>query len=200
MNLLRKKLVFAGVIGLVLGSQSACTQEAGQAGKQPASQAAEPQQETTQAGGKAQQPQYAKVTSVVEVKERVTQPRKVCEKVQVGSKSSSGDEHKVLGTVGGAVVGGLLGNQIGGGTGKTLATIAGAAGGAYAGRKIQEGQQQKKAEPVYEEKCRTVDETVEKVVGYEIHYRLGDQTGVQRSSKRPTSDRIPVKDGKLQIQ
>ncbi len=36
----------------------------------------------------------------------------------------------------GAVVGGLLGNQVGGGSGKTLATIAGAVGGGYLGNEI----------------------------------------------------------------
>jgi len=36
----------------------------------------------------------------------------------------------------GAVVGGLLGNQVGGGNGKTLATIAGAVGGGYIGNEI----------------------------------------------------------------
>ena len=36
----------------------------------------------------------------------------------------------------GAVVGGLLGNQVGGGNGKTLATIAGAVGGGYFGNEI----------------------------------------------------------------
>lgn len=43
----------------------------------------------------------------------------------------------ILGTIGGAVVGGLLGSQIGGGSGQTAATIAGAAGGAYAGREVE---------------------------------------------------------------
>ncbi|QDL39628.1 glycine zipper 2TM domain-containing protein [Rhodoferax sediminis] len=36
----------------------------------------------------------------------------------------------------GAVVGGLLGNQVGGGNGKTLATIAGAVGGGFLGNEI----------------------------------------------------------------
>lgn len=36
----------------------------------------------------------------------------------------------------GAVVGGLLGNQVGDGNGKTLATIAGAVGGGYLGNEI----------------------------------------------------------------
>jgi uncharacterized protein YcfJ len=36
----------------------------------------------------------------------------------------------------GAVLGGLVGSQIGGGNGKTLATIAGAVGGGYVGNEI----------------------------------------------------------------
>ncbi|MBK4735917.1 glycine zipper 2TM domain-containing protein [Noviherbaspirillum pedocola] len=36
----------------------------------------------------------------------------------------------------GAVVGGLLGSQVGGGNGKTLATIAGAVGGGYVGNEV----------------------------------------------------------------
>ncbi len=43
----------------------------------------------------------------------------------------------IIGTIGGAVVGGLLGSQIGGGSGQTAATIVGAAGGAYAGREVE---------------------------------------------------------------
>lgn len=42
-----------------------------------------------------------------------------------------------VGVVGGAVLGGVLGHQIGGGTGKTLATIGGAAAGGYAGNEVQ---------------------------------------------------------------
>ncbi|MFD2271112.1 glycine zipper 2TM domain-containing protein [Undibacterium arcticum] len=42
-----------------------------------------------------------------------------------------------LGTIGGGVVGALLGSQVGGGKGRTAAEIAGAVGGAYAGRTIE---------------------------------------------------------------
>jgi outer membrane lipoprotein SlyB len=42
-----------------------------------------------------------------------------------------------LGTLGGAAVGGLLGNQVGNGNGRTAATVAGAVGGALAGRQIE---------------------------------------------------------------
>lgn len=42
-----------------------------------------------------------------------------------------------LGAAGGAIVGGLLGNQVGGGHGRQLATVAGAVGGAVAGNQIE---------------------------------------------------------------
>ncbi|WP_229256925.1 glycine zipper 2TM domain-containing protein [Duganella lactea] len=42
-----------------------------------------------------------------------------------------------VGAVGGAVLGGLLGNQVGGGHGRQLATVAGAVGGAVAGNQIE---------------------------------------------------------------
>lgn len=42
-----------------------------------------------------------------------------------------------LGAAGGAVLGGLLGSQIGGGNGKKLATVAGAVGGAVVGNQVE---------------------------------------------------------------
>ncbi|MBI3524358.1 MAG: glycine zipper 2TM domain-containing protein [Betaproteobacteria bacterium] len=42
-----------------------------------------------------------------------------------------------LGTIGGGIVGALLGSQVGGGNGRTAAQIAGAVGGAYAGHAIE---------------------------------------------------------------
>jgi outer membrane lipoprotein SlyB len=45
------------------------------------------------------------------------------------------------GTILGAVVGGIVGNQVGGGSGKTAATVLGAAGGAYAGNQIEKRNQ-----------------------------------------------------------
>jgi outer membrane lipoprotein SlyB len=42
-----------------------------------------------------------------------------------------------VGIIGGAVGGGLLGNQVGGGDGKTIATAGGAVGGAILGNEIQ---------------------------------------------------------------
>lgn len=52
-----------------------------------------------------------------------------CETDNWGSKQG-------VGTVGGAALGGLLGNQFGGGTGKTIATVAGVLLGGWAGNEI----------------------------------------------------------------
>jgi outer membrane lipoprotein SlyB len=46
-------------------------------------------------------------------------------------------EAGAMGTLGGAVIGGIIGHQFGGGRGKDVATVAGAAGGAMAGREIE---------------------------------------------------------------
>jgi outer membrane lipoprotein SlyB len=45
------------------------------------------------------------------------------------------------GAILGAVVGGILGNQVGGGDGRTAATVIGAAGGAYAGNELEKRNQ-----------------------------------------------------------
>ena len=60
-----------------------------------------------------------------------------CATVQQVHAVTRKGEGGAVGMIGGAVVGGLLGHQIGGGTGKTLATVGGAAAGAYAGNEVQ---------------------------------------------------------------
>jgi len=143
--------------------------------------------------------EYAQVVSVVEVKEVVKTPREVCKDVVVEEAEPAKDDKKILGTVAGAVVGGVLGHQVGGGRGKDLATVAGAVGGAYAGRKVQGNQQQKKAQPRVEKQCRTVTDTTEKIVGYDVKYRLDGKEGTVRMNHRP-GDRIPVKNGRLVLE
>ena len=50
-------------------------------------------------------------------------------------------KNSALGIGIGAVVGGLIGNHVGGGNGRTLATIAGAVGGGYVGNEIAKNSQ-----------------------------------------------------------
>ena len=47
------------------------------------------------------------------------------------------EDHAPVGTIAGAAIGGLLGNQIGHGAGRGVATILGAVGGGFAGNAIE---------------------------------------------------------------
>ncbi|KZC37097.1 UNVERIFIED_ORG: hypothetical protein RHOFW104R5_24850, partial [Rhodanobacter sp. FW104-R5] len=76
----------------------------------------------------------------------------VCEDVVV--QDTPKDNNQIAGMAIGAVAGGLLGNQVGGGKGRTLATVAGAVGGGYAGKKVQEHQQAKNTHT--ERRCHEV--------------------------------------------
>ncbi len=67
-----------------------------------------------------------------------------CHDVVVYRERHSDDHNRVGGTVIGAVAGGLIGHQIGGGNGKTLATVGGAVAGGYAGNQIQKHHQNRK--------------------------------------------------------
>jgi uncharacterized protein YcfJ len=53
-------------------------------------------------------------------------------------------QNSIVGMGLGAVVGGLIGNQVGSGNGRKLATIAGAVGGGYVGNEIAKNQQQQR--------------------------------------------------------
>ena len=61
-----------------------------------------------------------------------------CGKVTAVTMSERKGESNALGMIAGGAAGALLGNQVGGGSGRKVATVAGAIGGAYAGKKIQE--------------------------------------------------------------
>ena len=143
-----------------------------------------------------QEPAYAEVLGVTEATQTVQVPSEVCEEIPVTRQKPVQDQNRIVGTVAGALVGGVLGNQVGGGSGKKLATVAGAAAGGYAGNKVQQNMQAKDTYTAYEERCRTVSETKVKLLGYDVSYRLGDQTGTVRMDHRP-GERIPVKDGQL---
>lgn len=60
-----------------------------------------------------------------------------CGTVQEVRKEKRKGEGGAVGIVGGAVAGGLLGNQVGKGNGKTLATVGGAVAGGFVGNEVQ---------------------------------------------------------------
>ena len=141
-------------------------------------------------------PTFAEVLAVKEAKETIVTPREKCEQVQVQKQAPVKDQHRATGTIVGGVAGGLLGSAIGGGTGKTVATVAGAAAGAYAGNQVQKDMQQKDVVTSTETRCKTVNETSEKLLGYDVTYRLEGKEGKVRMSFNP-GKQIPVRDGQL---
>jgi len=86
-----------------------------------------------------------------------------------------------LGAAGGAVIGGLLGNQVGGGNGRTLATAAGAIGGAVVGNQVEGN--------------------MKATTSYEIRVRLDDGTlRTFRQNSQPqwrSGDRVRIVKGRL---
>lgn len=92
----------------------------------PSSREARPAQHESRAAPVDREPQVALCASCARVTDVHTESRR--------------GEASGVGAVGGAVVGGLLGNMVGGGNGRKLATVAGAVGGGYAGNEIEKNQ------------------------------------------------------------
>ncbi|NRH26410.1 glycine zipper 2TM domain-containing protein [Pseudomonas sp. MS19] len=141
-------------------------------------------------------PDYAEVLAVKPINETIKTPREVCKDVAVTRRKPVQDQHQIAGTAIGAVVGGLLGNQVGGGSGKKIATAAGAIGGGYAGNKVQENMQNNDTYTTTETRCNTVTDTSQKLVGYNVKYNLDGKVGEVRMASDP-GRAIPVKDGQL---
>lgn len=137
---------------------------------------------------------YAKVVGVEPVRSTSNTPRQVCRDETVTHTAPPKDEHRIVGTAIGAVAGGLLGNQVGGGKGKTLATVAGAVGGGYAGNRIEASRQQPKVTTSVERKCSTVTDTTSKIVGYDVKYVFNGVTRTVRMNHDP-GDRVQVQEG-----
>jgi uncharacterized protein YcfJ len=141
-------------------------------------------------------PKFAEVLDVDPVTKQIQTPREECREVAVTRKAPVKDQKRITGSVIGAVVGGVLGSQIGSGDGRKIATAAGAAAGGYAGNKTQQGIQNRSTTTVTETQCKTVYDTSQKIIGYDVKYKLGKQTDTVRMDYEP-GERIPVEDGKL---
>ena len=137
---------------------------------------------------------YAKVISVDPVRSTANNPKQVCHDETVTQTAPPKDEHRIAGTAIGAVVGGLLGNQVGGGKGKTLATVAGAVGGGYAGNRIEASRQHAQVTSSVERKCETVNNSSTKIVGYDVRYDYNGVTRTVRMDHDP-GDRVQVQEG-----
>ena len=142
------------------------------------------------------QPSYAEVLSSEPMFQTVKTPHQVCKDAVVSHRAPVRDRDRIAGTAVGALLGGLVGNQIGAGSGRTLATIGGAAAGGYAGNRVQKNMQDTDTESSHQTRCKTEYESQQKMMGYRVTYRLGGEQNVVNMDHDP-GDRIPVKDGKL---
>lgn len=145
---------------------------------------------------KQAEPKFADVLAVSPVKETVKTPTEQCRNVNVTHRKPVKDENRIAGTVLGGVLGGVLGHQVGNGRGNDVATVVGAAAGGYAGNQVQKNMQHNDTYSTSEKRCKTVDESSEKVVGYNVKYKLDGQIDTIHMDHDPGS-RIPVKDGQL---
>src|SRR5256714_11110881 len=114
----------------------------------------------------------AEVLSVTAQHKTLRTPRQECHDVQVTKTKPAKDRDRLLGTGVGAVVGGLLGHEIGGGSGKALATVAGAAAGGYAGNKIEQKVQEGDTYTTTKQQCTTVYDRREAPARYQVEYKL----------------------------
>ena len=80
-----------------------------------------------------------------------------CGTVQAVQEVKEKGEGSGIGAIGGAVVGGLLGNQVGGGNGKKVMTVVGAVGGGLAGH---EAEKHVRATTAYDVQVRMEDGSV----------------------------------------
>lgn len=129
------------------------------------------------AGTAAQAQEVGRVISSTPVIHQVAVPRQICTQqplvVQQPSGTSGG------GAVIGSIVGGLAGNQIGGGSGRAAATALGVIGGALLGNSVEANQAQAATvQPV--QQCTTQTFYENRTTGYNVRYEFnGKEYNVQ---------------------
>jgi outer membrane lipoprotein SlyB len=142
--------------------QAAPQQEAPAAKPAPVKQAAKPaprpvQQATGSAHAPAEQVSQAPSRSYTPIETTRAAICNTCGTVQAVQEVKEKGQGSGIGAIGGAVVGGLLGNQVGGGNGKKVMTVVGAVGGGLAGH---EAEKHVRATTAYDVQVRMEDGSV----------------------------------------
>ncbi|MGD2116961.1 MAG: glycine zipper 2TM domain-containing protein [Chromatiales bacterium] len=90
-------------------------------------------------------------------------------------------------TIAGAILGGVVGNQFGGGRGKDAMTVAGAILGGSIGNDIANDKVRTVHRSGMERRCETVDNYVEheEIVGYNVKYRYHGKVHWTRMDREP---------------
>ena len=103
-----------------------------------------------------------------------------CGKVESVSTVQQKGESTGLGVVGGAVLGGVLGHQVGGGSGKSVATVLGAVGGGVAGNEVEK---HARATTVFQVRVRMDDGSL-RTITQSTAPTLGQKVTVEGSTLR----------------
>jgi uncharacterized protein YcfJ len=113
--------------------------------------------------------------------EQVSAPQEECHmEIERGAPVQSGGQGRSLGgAIVGGLAGGILGNQVGGGNGRTAATAIGAVGGALVGDRVggnMDNQQQYAPADRQVRRCNVVNRMVERNAGYDVSYTYNGRT------------------------
>jgi uncharacterized protein YcfJ len=140
------------------------------------------------------EPKFAEVLDVAPRMETTQTPRQVCHDEVITHTDPPKDKYRIVGTAAGAALGGLLGNQFGGGNTNKAITAAGVLAGGYAGNKTQEKIQDGNTYTTTEQRCETVSDARQEQRGFDVTYRLNGKTTTVQMERDP-GKRIPVRDG-----
>lgn len=130
------------------------------------------------------EPQYTTV--------RVSTPQRECRQERQ-YRSNSNQHQSYTTTIAGGIVGGVLGNQFGGGNGKKIMTVAGALLGGSVGRDYNYNKSRPHSSYDTVEQCRTVDRFHDerRNDGYRVTYRYNGKSYTTHMNSYP-GKRIPV--------
>lgn len=142
---------------------------------------------------------YAKVVSVDPIVKSWQEPRQVCQEITVTHQKPVKDQHRITGTAIGAAIGGVIGHQFGGGSGKDAATAGGAIVGGIAGNQTQKKMQENNTYTTTEQQCQTVMDNKSRTEGYDVTYVFNDEQATIRMDKKP-GDRLQIEDGQVVMQ
>ncbi len=133
----------------------------------------------------------ATVRSIVPQMIRVNTPRQVCMSEFVPGSPPA--ERSVGGAIIGGLAGAIIGNQVGGGNGRTAATAVGAVTGAMVGDRMQNDSGTGGREI---QRCHMEDSWSERPAGYSVTYRYGGReytTVMQRDPGVGIGGPLPVR-------
>jgi uncharacterized protein YcfJ len=131
--------------------------------------------------------EFARVISV----QKIPGPQQICTDQTVVERRQPEDKNKVAGTVIGAIAGGVIGHQFGGGRGRTVATVGGAVAGGAIGRKVQGDHQDQDTVTRVVKHCRPVTKAEQGQVLYDVIYAYQGQNLHVRLDHDP-GDRIEL--------